>query len=119
MKHTIEVNGIKVYTNHGCMEEEKAIGGHYIVDVSVVTNFSDSFHSDDLKDTVDYVAINTIVKEEMAIRSKLIEHVGQRMMQRMKKELDGVFSICIKVTKLSPPIDGDVQNVAIIIEENC
>jgi dihydroneopterin aldolase len=119
MKHTIEVNGIKVYSHHGCMSEEKEIGGHYIVDVSVVTNFSDSFHSDDLKDTVDYVVINAIVKHEMAIRSKLIEHVGHRMIQRMKTELKGIFSIRIKVTKLSPPIDGDVHDVAIIIEENC
>ena len=34
MKHTIEVNGIKLYAFHGCLPEEGKIGGNYIVDVS-------------------------------------------------------------------------------------
>jgi 7,8-dihydroneopterin aldolase/epimerase/oxygenase len=118
MRHTIEVNGIQIYTNHGCMDEEAAIGGQYIVDVAITTDFSASFHTDHIADTVDYVAIRKIVTEEMAIRSKLIEHVGNRIVTRMKKELSGLLSVRLKVTKLNPPIDGDVNNVAIIIEEN-
>jgi hypothetical protein len=27
MKHTIEVNGIKIYAFHGCLPEEEKIGG--------------------------------------------------------------------------------------------
>ncbi len=117
MQHTIEVNGIKCYSYHGCLPEEGKIGGNYIVDVKVTTDFSNSFISDSLSDTVDYVAINKIVEEEMMQRSKLIEHVGNRIMQRFKQELRGVLKAKIKVTKISPPIDGNVENVAIIIEE--
>ena len=117
MTNLIEVNGIKVYAYHGCMEEEALIGGHYIVDVLLKTDFTASFSSDDLNDTVDYVAIHTIVREEMAIRSKLIEHVGNRIMQRFKKEVIGIQEATIKVIKLSPPIDGDVHHVAIAIRE--
>jgi dihydroneopterin aldolase len=117
MTHLIEVSGIKVYCYHGCMEEEALIGGHYIVDVEIKTNFSNSFKSDELQDTVDYVAINSIVKEEMAIRSKLIEHVGYRIIQRLKVEVSGIIEAKIKVIKLSPPIDGDVHHVAIVIHE--
>jgi dihydroneopterin aldolase len=118
MRHTIEVNGIQIYTNHGCMEEESIIGGQYIVDVAVTTDFSTSFRTDRIEDTVDYVAIRKIVTDEMAVRSKLIEHVGHRILDRMKKELAGLLSVRLKVTKLNPPIDGEVNNVAIIIEEN-
>ena len=117
MVNHIEVSGIKVYAYHGCMEEESLIGGHYIVDVQLKTNFTASFLSDDLKDTVDYVAINSIVKQEMAIRSKLIEHVGNRILKRLKNEVGGIIEATIKVIKISPPIDGDVDNVAIIIHE--
>jgi dihydroneopterin aldolase len=118
MKHKIEVNGIQLYAFHGCLPEEGQIGGHYIIDVSITTNFTPSFSSDELSDTVDYVAINKIVEQEMAIRSKLIEHVGHRIIERFKTELKGIQSTILKVTKLTPPIEGDVKNVAIVIEEN-
>jgi dihydroneopterin aldolase len=117
MKHTIEVNGIKIYAFHGCLPEEEKIGGHYVVDVMLNTNFSGAAINDELSKTVDYVLINHIVKEEMAIRSKLIEQVGQRIVNRIKREAKGIDFLRVKVTKLTPPINGDVDNVAIAIEE--
>jgi dihydroneopterin aldolase len=116
MKHKIEVNGIKLYAFHGCLEEEARIGGHYIVDVTISTDFSLAAETDDLSKTVDYVAVNAIVKEEMAIRSKLIEHVGQRIFSRIKNEMKGVLCLSVKIIKLTPPINGDVDSVAIVIE---
>lgn len=117
MKHTIEVNGIKLYAFHGCLPEEGKIGGNYLVDVSLQTDFTEAAITDELIKTVDYVDINKIVKEEMAIRSKLIEHVGLRIFNRIKKEVQNVDKLKIKVVKICPPINGDVENVAIIIEE--
>jgi len=118
MKQQIEVNGIQLYAFHGCLEEEGRIGGHYIVDVSLTTDFTSAALSDDLTQTVDYVDINRIVSEEMAIRSKLIEHVGQRISRRIYQELRAIEKLKVKITKLCPPINGDVQNVAIIIKSN-
>ncbi len=117
MKHTIEVNGIKIYAFHGCLPEEEKIGGHYCVDVMLNTDFSQAALSDDLSKTIDYVDVNRIVCEEMAVRSKLIEHVGQRIIDRFKKEIENIHAVRLKVTKICPPINGDVENVAIIIEE--
>jgi 7,8-dihydroneopterin aldolase/epimerase/oxygenase len=117
MKHTIEVNGIKIYAFHGCLDEEGKIGGNYIVDVMLNTDFTLGALDDDLEKTIDYVDVNQIVKEEMSERSKLIEHVGQRIVNRLKKEITGIHHLKVKITKLTPPINGDVENVAIIIEE--
>jgi dihydroneopterin aldolase len=117
MKHKIEVNGIKLYAFHGCLEEEARIGGHYVVDIEIYTDFSVAATTDDLSKTIDYVHVNAIVKEEMAIRSKLIETVGQRIFSRIKNELKGVSELAVKITKLAPPINGDVDSVAIMIEE--
>ena len=116
MNHTVELNGVKLYAYHGCMPEEGKIGGHYIVDVSVKTDFQKAAETDELINTIDYVVLNKIVKEEMAIRSKLIEHVGQRIVDRIKRDVTGVHALRVKVTKICPPINGDVNNVAIIIE---
>lgn len=115
--HKIEVNNIPVYAYHGCMEEEAVLGAKYSVSVAITTDFSAAFSSDDLSDTVDYVAIRRIVVEEMAIRSKLIEHVGNRIVLRIKKELQNVLKTQVKVVKHNPPIGGVVDNVTVVIED--
>ena len=116
MKHKIHVRGIRCYAFHGCMEEEARIGGNYLVDVAIDTDFTSAAASDNLAETVDYCAVQRIVEEEMAIRSKLIEHVGQRIVSRIQHELHGILGLRVEIHKLSPPIDGDTQEVSIVIE---
>jgi len=116
MKHNISVEGIKVYAFHGCLEEEAKIGGHYQVDVHVETDFSKAMNNDSLEDTVDYVWVNKVVQEEMAIRSKLIESVGNRIMKQLKRK-NGKGKYRVLIRKLSPPINGDVDSVSISINE--
>lgn len=116
MTNLVEVEGIEVYAYHGCMDEEAKLGGKYIVDISIVTDFSKSAETDKLEDTIDYVAVRKIVIEEMAVRSKLIEHVGYRILKRFQNTFVGDNIFKIKVRKLNPPIEGTVKEVAITIE---
>jgi 7,8-dihydroneopterin aldolase/epimerase/oxygenase len=111
----ILVEGIKVYAYHGCLEEEGKIGTNYIVDVTMETDFTEAAKTDDLKKTIDYVTVYNIVKAEMAIRSKLIEQVGQRIADRLIKEFSTLKKLEVKVTKLNPPMHGDVERVSIVI----
>ena len=83
----IQVNNIKLYANHGCLDEEAMIGSWYRVDIEVEVNLAKSSVSDALEDTVDYVHLNHIVKEEMAKRSKLLEEVARRILDRFFSEL--------------------------------
>jgi dihydroneopterin aldolase len=57
----IEVNDIKLYAYHGCLPEEAMIGGEYCVALWVDADFSKSYSTDALRDTVDYVLLNRIV----------------------------------------------------------
>ncbi len=114
--HKIEVNGIKVYAYHGCLAEEERIGGNYIVDLSVSADLTPSFASDKLHDTIDYVLLNQIVEEEMEIRSKLIEQVAYRILKRIRESDRRIENASVKVRKLTPPINGDVEEVAVFIE---
>ena len=109
----IKVFGIKLYAYHGCMEEEAKIGSHYVVDVVIETDFSNAALSDDLTKTVDYVAVNKIVTEEMAIRSKLIEHVARRIINKLADNHPEIFFMEVSVAKLNPPIDGNVDRVVV------
>ena len=111
----IQVNNIKLYAYHGCLDEEAKIGSEYRVDVEVKADLKRSSKSDELADTVDYVHLNHIVKEEMAIRSKLLEEVAQRILDRFFKELRMIRRAKVSVAKINPPIGGNVEEVVIIL----
>ncbi|AUC21448.1 MULTISPECIES: dihydroneopterin aldolase [Polaribacter] len=113
----IQVNNIKLYAFHGCLDEEGKIGSEYSVDVEIKANLKKSSRTDELEDTVDYVHLNRIVKEEMAIRSKLLEEVAQRILDRIFKEISRVKKAKVSVAKINPPIGGNVEEVVIILTE--
>ncbi len=114
---TIKLQNIRIFSFHGCLEEEAKIGSDYRIDLEIKTDLRKSSVSDELKDTVDYVLLNKIVVEEMAIRSKLLEHVAERILTRIFKEIPAISRILLAVSKLNPPIGGDVEAVTIEIEE--
>jgi dihydroneopterin aldolase len=116
MAHKIAVEGIKLYAYHGCLDEEAKIGGNYIVDVYMETDFTRASHTDDLSQTIDYCSVYEIVKKEMAIRSKLIENVAERIYRGITKSFTAVKKTRVRVTKLSPPMNGNVEKVFVEIE---
>lgn len=114
---TIKLQNIRTFSYHGCLEEEAKIGSDYRVDLEIKTDMRKSMETDELADTVDYVHLNRIVKEEMDIRSKLLEHVAHRIIRRVFNELPAVSRVLLQVSKINPPIGGDVEAVTIQIEE--
>jgi dihydroneopterin aldolase len=110
---TIRIKNIRLYAYHGCLVEEGKIGSDYRVDLKVKTDLSKSAISDDLNDTVDYVHLNRIVKQEMAIRSKLLEQVANRILDRILIEIETINKVTIAVSKMNPPIGGNVAMVTI------
>ncbi len=115
---TIKLKNIRTFSYHGCLIEEGKIGSDYSIDLEIKTDLKKSCLSDDLHDTVDYVLLNKIVVEEMDIRSHLLEHVAQRIIKRIFNEAPTVTKIILGVSKLNPPIGGDVESVTIELEED-
>ncbi|MDQ7959289.1 dihydroneopterin aldolase [Flavobacterium lindanitolerans] len=113
----IKLKNIRTYSFHGCLVEESKIGSDYSVDLEIKTDMRKSMETDELEDTVDYVHLNKIVMEEMAVRSKLLEHVAHRIVQRVFREIASVSRIIVAVSKINPPIGGDVEAVTIQLEE--
>jgi len=113
----IKVENIRVYAHHGCLAEETIIGSDYVIDVIVSADFKKATKSDVLVDTIDYVHINHIVKDEMNIPSKLLEHVAQRIINRIFLEIAMVKKVEVAVSKLNPPIGGDVAKVTVVLKE--
>jgi dihydroneopterin aldolase len=109
----IKVENIRVFAHHGCLKEETKIGSDYLVDLEVEADLQTSAKTDKLSDTVDYVFLNRIVREEMNRPSYLLETVGKRILDRIFKEDALVKKATVWVSKLNPPIGGDVEKVTI------
>lgn len=109
----IKLRNIKVFSYHGCLDEEGKIGSDYRVDLTVKGDLSHSAKTDSLADTIDYVHLNKIVKEEMAIRAKLLETVAERILNRVLEELQLVQKVKVGVSKINPPLGGDVGMVTV------
>jgi dihydroneopterin aldolase len=109
----IKVENIRVFAYHGCLKEETKIGSDYRVDLKVEVDLQTSAKTDELRDTVDYVFLNRIIKEEMNIASHLLETVCRRILDRIFNEDKLVKKATVWVSKLNPPIGGDVARVTI------
>jgi dihydroneopterin aldolase len=111
----INVKGIKLYAYHGCLDEEALIGGQYIVDVKIETDFSRAQVTDDLSKTVDYVSVFNVVKSRMAIRCRLIEHAAALIAEELVKQFPAIQVTEVTLTKINPPMNGDVKEVSVTV----
>ena len=109
----IFLKNIKLYAYHGCMDEEEKIGGDYEINLVIDTDLSLSSKTDNLGDTVDYVALYSVVKKQMQKRANLLERVADRIINQILNDFPTVKKAVIKVAKKNPPIGGNVEEVAV------
>jgi len=112
----IFVEGIKIYAYHGCFKEETAIGTNFNVNVELDVDLSKPSISDKIEDTVNYQAVFTIIKEQMEIPSKLLEHVSKRIIDKLFLQFPSINNIKLKVSKLNVPLGGHIENVSVQLE---
>ena len=110
----IILENVEVYAYHGCLDEEAKIGSDYIINLFVDTDLKVPSSSDSLEDTIDYVHLLKIVKEEMSIRSKLLESVAERIISRILNSVPSASGVEVRVSKKNPPINGKVDSVTIV-----
>ena len=115
----ITLSGMEFYAYHGCFAEEQAIGMHFRVDVCYVTDTSKAQQTDDIADTISYLDVYRIVKREMGTPSHLLEHVGDRICQALLAVFPAMESVTAKVSKLNPPLGGQLESVSVEVTKCC
>jgi len=105
---------MKFHAFHGVMEEERIIGGTFLVDISydLVTN---AVETDNIEDTISYAEVFDIVKAEMQKPSNLIEHVAGRIMKVVKSKFPQMDNTTVKISKLNPPVNGEAGKASVSI----
>jgi dihydroneopterin aldolase len=112
----INIEGIRVYAYHGCIDEEAKVGGYFTIDVEVIGDFSKAIETDDLKYAFDYVTVSRMVTIEMQHRCNLIEKAAQNIVDAIKRHYIHAKSVKVKVTKHRAPIELDVEQVSVIVQ---
>lgn len=107
------MDDMRFYAYHGVMEQERRVGGEYSVSLTVEADMTEAARTDDVADTVNYAELYALVGHEMAIPSKLLEHVAARIGQHAIETFDRITAVTVKVTKLNPPMGADCKGAAV------
>jgi dihydroneopterin aldolase len=98
---------------HGCLEHEQALGNSFIVSISMDLDTQLAGQTDELQHTLNYQLVYNEVKKQMEIPSKLIEHIGQTILDGIFNAFPKIQSLEVKLSKLNPPLGGKVECVTI------
>lgn len=115
---TISIEGMEFHAYHGCLPEEQVIGNKFIIDLYIETDTSKAEESDNLEDTVNYSEVYNLVKKEMDIKSKLLEHIGRRILNSLKINLSQIEYARLKVSKMNPSLGGQVESVSLTLKHD-
>lgn len=112
------MEGMEFFAHHGVSDEEQKTGNRYSIDICMDADLGASGLSDDLSDTLDYAKVYALVAEEMQTGSRLLEHLGYRIIQRLKEEFTGITKVTLHVSKFNPPVGGVVHRSKVTLEES-
>lgn len=107
---------MRLHANHGVLEQERVVGNDYEVTLRVDYPFEKALESDDIADTINYAHLSEIIKQEMAVPSKLVEHVAGRIVNAVKRNYPDTLFIYIKVKKIAPPMGIDCDGAGVCLE---
>ena len=109
----IHLKGVRLYAYHGVDPQENAIGAYFTIDLKLKTDFSRASQTDDLAGTVSYADIYQVLKDEMRTPSKLLEHVCQRIAERIFHDFPTIEELDIKLFKENPPMGAQAEQVGV------
>lgn len=116
MTSKIELKEMRFYAYHGVAPQETVVGNTFIVDLLLTAPLEQAVRSDNLNDTINYAEVYELVKEEMSLPSRLLEHVAGRILGALKRRFPLLEAARISVSKLNPPFGGEVRSAAVILE---
>jgi 7,8-dihydroneopterin aldolase/epimerase/oxygenase len=109
----IEIEGMEFYAYHGHFKQEQVVGNKFLVNIAIETGCNEAGKTDNLKDALDYQKVYNLIKEEMGKKSYLLEHICNRIIDRLYAEFSCIGKATVKVSKLNPPMGGQIEKVSV------
>ncbi len=113
MNSTVFINRLRLYARHGVMEQERRVGAEFEVSLRVQYNISRAMETDDVADTLSYADLSDLVHREMAVPSRLLEHVAGRIAHAVIQAWPEAEAVDVTLTKLNPPMGADCAGAGV------
>jgi 7,8-dihydroneopterin aldolase/epimerase/oxygenase len=111
----IEIENMEFYSFHGHYHEEKVIGNRFLVSLQIETDTSRASETDKLDDTLNYQVAYNIVKQQMEIKSNLLEHIAGRILDSLYRNFDSIVRASVKISKMNPSMGGQIEKVSVTL----
>ena len=111
----IEIEGMRFYAYHGHFKTERVVGNEFLADVSIETDCSKAAESDKLNDALNYQKVYETIKNEMNIKSHLLEHLAGRIIDALYTRFPEITSCRVKISKMNPPMGGQIGKVSVTL----
>lgn len=113
MSSKIYLRNVRFHAFHGVLPQEGIVGNDYLVNLVLDYDFSSAMKTDDLQGTLNYAEVYQKVREEMAVPSKLLEHVAGRIAHRLFSDFPEIQKLQLSVTKVNPPMGADSDGAGV------
>lgn len=111
----ISLSAVRFHAFHGVTAQEQQVGADFLVDLTLGWPHTSAIESDELEDTVSYADLFRLVKREMAVPSRLLEHVVGRIAKAVIHDYPDYKWLRLKITKQNPPMGADCQGASVEI----
>lgn len=111
----IYLKNVRFHAFHGVLEQERVVGNDYVVNVDIAYDFRQAMKTDQLDDTINYADVYELVKREMEIPSQLLEHVVQRIGEKLMETYPAIRDIDLRLTKVNPPFGADCDGAGVAV----
>lgn len=113
MSSKIYLRNVRFHAFHGVLPQERIVGNDYLVNLVLDYDFSSAMKTDDLQGTLNYAEVYQKVREEMAVPSKLLEHVAGRIAHRLFSDFPEIQKLQLSITKVNPPMGADSDGAGV------
>jgi 7,8-dihydroneopterin aldolase/epimerase/oxygenase len=100
---SVELNAATFFAFHGLYEEEKKTGGEFEVNLGV-SYFTDIAVIDNIEQTVNYVKLYELVKQQMQVPTGLLETVAMQIAEKIHEVFPLINEVNVKIEKKHPPV---------------
>jgi 7,8-dihydroneopterin aldolase/epimerase/oxygenase len=115
LKEYVFLKDAKFYAYHGVGEQERVVGNYFIVNIRLGVDFTKAAEEDDLEGSINYAEVYNKINVEMKQSSLLLEHVANRIVERLLKDYPQLLSIDLELEKLNPPMGADIRSAGVEI----
>lgn len=113
MSSKIYLRNVRFHAFHGVLPQEGIVGNDYLVNLVLDYDFSSAMKTDELQGTLNYAEVYQKVREEMAVPSKLLEHVAGRIAHRLFSDFPEIQKLQLSITKVNPPMGADSDGAGV------